>query len=543
MIRRVAILGGGVAGMSAAHELIERGFEVEVFERGSLPGGKARSIPVPGTSAAGRPELPGEHGFRFFPGFYRHLPDTMKRIPFADNPAGVFDNLVPTSEILLSREGGDDGVLLARFPSSLADIEAAIKGLFAPAEYGIPEAELFYFCQRLLLILSSCDERRLDEYERIPWWEFIGAASRSSAYQTCLARGLTRSLVAMRAEEASTRTVGAILIQLLLDLLDPFAAVDRVLNGPTNEVWIRPWLEYLRERGCTYRLGCRVTAIHCVDARITGVRVETPEGRVVEHAADYYLCCLPVEQVVPLLTPGIIAAAPSLADLHRLKTAWMNGIQFYLREDVPIARGHTLYIDSPWALTSISQGQFWRRPLEHYGDGAVRGVLSVDISDWDQPGVLYGLPARSLATREQIKDEVVAQIRGSLDPGRRRILDPDNIVAWFLDDSIVLPNPTGCANLEPLLLNTADSWRYRPEARTEISRFLVAADYVRTTTDLATMEGANEAARRAVNAILDDCGSSAPRCRLWPLEEPAVFLPAKTHDLLRFKLGLPPLLP
>ena len=32
--------------MSAAHELIERGFEVLVLERGRLAGGKARSISV-----------------------------------------------------------------------------------------------------------------------------------------------------------------------------------------------------------------------------------------------------------------------------------------------------------------------------------------------------------------------------------------------------------------------------------------------------------------------------------------------------------------
>ncbi|SLJ81199.1 amine oxidase [Mycobacteroides abscessus subsp. abscessus] len=75
------MLGGGVAGLTAAHELAERGFEVTVYERRAL-GGKARSIPVPGTAAGGRPELPGEHGFRFFPGFYQHIPDTMRRIPF-----------------------------------------------------------------------------------------------------------------------------------------------------------------------------------------------------------------------------------------------------------------------------------------------------------------------------------------------------------------------------------------------------------------------------------------------------------------------------
>lgn len=38
--KHVIILGGGVAGMSAAHELIERGFRVTVFENQKLwPGG------------------------------------------------------------------------------------------------------------------------------------------------------------------------------------------------------------------------------------------------------------------------------------------------------------------------------------------------------------------------------------------------------------------------------------------------------------------------------------------------------------------------
>ena len=82
MSPRVVVLGGGVGGLSAAHELIERGFEVTVYETRDRAGGKARSMPVPGSGSGGRPDLPGEHGFRFFPGFYRHLPDTMRRIPY-----------------------------------------------------------------------------------------------------------------------------------------------------------------------------------------------------------------------------------------------------------------------------------------------------------------------------------------------------------------------------------------------------------------------------------------------------------------------------
>src|ERR687891_1064650 len=103
---RVAILGGGVAGLTAAHELAERGFEVVVLEARDIPGGKARSLPVPGSGTGGRADLPAEHGFRFFPGFYRHRPDTMARIP--DGTRTAASHLVPATRILLARAGGRD---------------------------------------------------------------------------------------------------------------------------------------------------------------------------------------------------------------------------------------------------------------------------------------------------------------------------------------------------------------------------------------------------------------------------------------------------
>ena len=87
MTETVAVLGGGVAGLTAAHELAERGFAVTVYEARDRLGGKARSLPVPGSGTDGRGDLPAEHGFRFFPGFYRHVPDTMRRIG-VDGPPG-----------------------------------------------------------------------------------------------------------------------------------------------------------------------------------------------------------------------------------------------------------------------------------------------------------------------------------------------------------------------------------------------------------------------------------------------------------------------
>jgi geranylgeranyl pyrophosphate synthase len=74
---------------------------------------------------------------------------------------------------------------------------------------------------------------------------------------------------------------------------------------------------------------------------------------------------------------------------------------------------------------------------------------------------------------------------------------------------------------------------------TRISNFFLAADYIRTYTDLATMEAANEAGRRAVNGILDREDYSGAYCGVWPLEEPIALEPWRAYDSARFRLGLP----
>jgi uncharacterized protein with NAD-binding domain and iron-sulfur cluster len=221
----------------------------------------------------------------------------------------------------------------------------------------------------------------------------------------------------------------------------------------------------------------------------------------------------------------------------------MNGIQFYLRTDLPLANGHTVYLDSNWALTSVSQGQFWRGyDLSQYGNGLVSDILSVDISNWIAPGNVNGRPAQQAATRDEIKNEVWAQLKAALNGPDRVVLEDGNLVDWFLDPDIQLPNPGVVTNAEPLLINHAGSLALRPEAYTEVGNLMLAADYVRTYTDLATMEAANEAARRATNAILAMSGVHAPPCELWEFDIPEPMRHAQVLDRLRFRMGLPNLI-
>src|SRR5215213_6047748 len=176
---RVAILGGGVAGLSAAHELAERGFEVVVLEARDIPGGKARSLPVPGSGTGGRADLPAEHGFRFFPGFYRHLPDTMRRIPA---PGGsVADRLTGATRILLAQAGGRNEVLAgAHLPESLDDLGVLSRFLLeVMTGFGIPAHEHAWLMERMLTLLTSCDARRYEQWDLQSWWVYVRAEERS----------------------------------------------------------------------------------------------------------------------------------------------------------------------------------------------------------------------------------------------------------------------------------------------------------------------------------------------------------------------------
>jgi uncharacterized protein with NAD-binding domain and iron-sulfur cluster len=459
----------------------------------------------------------------------------MRRTPFGAH-GDVFGNLSVATRILLARAGRSEIVWVARHPENVDDLRVFLIELFTPL--GVPNDEIKFFVSRMLMVATSCGERRLGEYEALRWWDFIEAPRMSPAYQAYLGQGLTRSLVAMRAEESSVRTIGVILLQLLFGLIGPEQVFDRLLNGPTNEVWIAPWTAYLEKRGVRFHREVRVTGFELQAGRVRCAHAQQ-SGQPLEVEADWFIAAVPVEVMASLIDDDLKRAAPSIARLDRLRTRWMNGIQFFLRLDVPLAHGHAIYLDSPWALTSISQRQFWTSTdLSRYGDGTVGGILSVDISEWEAPGVVFGKPAME-CTAEEIKDEVWAQLKQHLNDGPQALIEDANLLAWFLDPSIEFPNPTTVTNLEPLLVNTAGSLRDRPEAQIEVPNLFLASDYVRTYTDIACMEAANEAARRAVNCLLVAAESGHAPAALWPLGEPGFLKPLQEIDRIRYRLGLP----
>lgn len=393
----------------------------------------------------------------------------------------------------------------------------------------------------MLVFLTSCDERREEVWERTPWWDFVRAERMSNEYRRILAVGITRNIVATKAEEASTRTVGTLGEAFVFNVLGRGAdgPPDRILNLPTNEAWIDPWEAHLRSLGLEFRIGWTVREVRYAGGRVSGVAVEGPDGAARTVTADHYVSALPVEHARRTWSAALRAADPMLGRCDKLETDWMTGIQFYLTERAELVHGHLNCIDSPWSLTAIQQAEHWpsRDFPADYGDGTAVDCLSVDISEWDKPGILYGKTAKQ-CTREEVAREVWAQLKASLNDTGKALLTDTALHSWFLDpgvDGIGTPHPT---NQDELLIHPVGTLYNRPSAGTRIPNFFLSGDYVAVDIDLATMEGANASARAAVNALLDRDGSDAARCAVHPMYRAPELEAAKRHDRWRYRLGL-----
>jgi 15-cis-phytoene desaturase len=599
MRQKVVIIGGGIGGLTAAHELVERDFDVTVYERRERCGGKAASSrleALPG-DAIGRP---AEHGFRFFPGWYRHLPDTMARIPF-ERLGGhhVSDRLVPCDDNRMLRYEGAPVPVILHPPRSADQAQSLLEFMRGMQEMGLSVGEAGQFLALLAGFLRLSPAKR-QELDAVSWLDFVGVKDRSDAFRAMMLAS-TRTLLAAKADQASAFTIASMAIRTLFGApLDR----DRTLDGPTSETWIDPWVRYLEGAGVVFKYGRELDSIvfdgqgprikaltffdareavknRCLRARARNETLVGEQARRLVDArpddaarqlearratptepveADHFVFALPAEQMAYYVNRSSMLTHydPGLRRIVALSSSmdWMAGIQFYLRSPLEAPRGHIVCMDSEWALTAIEQRRFWRDvSLPTW----MQAVLSVDISAWSRPGRFVPKEAYR-CTRDEIAREVWGQLAESFNRSARKEIFREALLvngtldarSYHLDNDIVeiydrkkqgaylraqsarlsaeellasastdTPFAFGDrlqVNSEPLLINRPGTLALRPEAATGVKNMFLAADYVRTATNLACMEAANEAGRLAVNAILQASGAREKPCETWTFE-------------------------
>ena len=197
----------------------------------------------------------------------------MERIPVGDGRSAA-DNLVQASRDEIALDGKAPIVVPAWFPRTLADVRVMLSDPKLIAELDLTPDDEEEFATRVWQLMTSSRERAVQEYERLPWSTYLGSKHQSEAFRRFLVgrahphargrhpgggehRGRRNRAHGARLRHRSARA----------------PSDDRLLCGPTNDVWLTPWLAHLRGAGVDYHLNAEVTAIHCDGERITGVTV------------------------------------------------------------------------------------------------------------------------------------------------------------------------------------------------------------------------------------------------------------------------------
>lgn len=582
---RVAIVGGGVAGLSLAHELSKHHFDVTVYEKDQSLGGLARSQ----LRAENDRLWPGEHGFRFYPAFYENLIDTLSEIPMGDateaQRACTVDKLLDgtgRAGIASERYGGVHSFRrqYPNFRELVSEMEGTIRSVNAhleqaegpetgdgPAEAAEPRrllrSDFLNYLERLLQfdVLSQPKKDELDDEIWMSWVNQGTCFGRYSRPFKDVVVSAPRSMVAMEPNKGSARILGAISTQLFYDLFAEEGTVDRVLKGPTSEVWLEPWKEHLERQGVRFVFGHKLERLEVRSDVLVSAAFETDSGtRTLEASTDFdeLVLALPVRAAVEHAqsmagkTSCMTLSALAEVDVDR-STAWMVGIQFFLNEDVSMSDvqgrdidGHMFYPHSDWALTSILQLQRWKKAESESGAELrtaylqklppdMKEILSVDVSDW----FTASSDAQRLAIHtepEQLVEHIWSQIASSLPANT---LDPSMRIGHHLDSGLSFAHGEW-TNPTPLLVHPPGDWQRRPASpRTGVRRLMLIGDYVRTQTGLASMEGANESGRMAAAILVGDPeGATRAESAGRPLFAPGVLMHARPVRVERVWLAV-----
>lgn len=505
--KTVIIIGGGVGGLTVAHELAERGgYNITIYEKNTVLGGKARSM-------MSKEGFPGEHSVRTVSLTYYHLQDTLRRIPFGNNKT-VFENIVRLpagSRKFLLFEKHDPVILPCYFPWTLKGIKEVTSFIKSMAKI-VPYKEILSFVYKLAKAGMMCPERRFDVLENMTWDDYLQVADKSAAFRYYLHR-LPEFYDAARGN-ANAKSMSMLIEKaLFLPLIHPIASqysTHDVFNAPSSDAFINPWVAYLQKLGVTIRTQCEAQSFSVHDGKVKSITMLI-DGKLQEITADIYVFAVPAEIMAKLAnTESIKTQIPSLAHLDKLHTEASSGIQFFNMnsDNQRFPKGWTAFLDSPWTIVGLYQSKaIWP---DYELQPPVKGVLTLTWSNFDVPGVVYNKPAKE-CTAEEIKEEVLAQVR--MHKGTE-FMDDLNIHSWHIDPEIVFAPNNGpvLAHKAPLFVQFPGTYQYQPDAFTEADNLFLAADYVRTTYDLTTMEAANEAGRRAVNAILVSTNSPSNLC-------------------------------
>jgi hypothetical protein len=483
---RVTVAGGGLAGLSAALRLAERGYKVKLYEQKPWLGGDLASRPAPGVELDVYPHM----YLSWYHNFWRLLEDAT-----GDDRSERFREVEGVKQLRRGEFPRFTGLTDTYSPRHL--IQNLFSGVGSPADMLV-----FAYAGIDLLAERLNPTMRLDNVS-------VTGFLQARPYMTERAAKAFDSFIttvwAIPSYLTSAEDYQSYLGYSVVDHTPPFW----LANGSALRQVIGPITDALEAHGVEIVREVQVSGVSCTDGRATEVRLQKAEfddgsdtwrgvGEVRHEKIEELVLAVPPDVLLRLIRAGgrgtrLIDAEPKLAEVSRLRSQRIPILHLYFREKlkhIPI-EPVGLY-DSKYALAFTDISQTWQDVAEFAG----RTVLSLSASD------PFGLPGT-----EDPHDDAYAMLAELAE-----YLDFDPGGAWgessAIDWELTRFEPNSDAEL---FVNETGTDVWRPAAAFDtLENVAFAGDFCANRIGMTTIESAVTTGLEAAGVIVRRRGVGAP---------------------------------
>lgn len=512
---QVTVAGGGIAGLSAALRLAERGYRVKVIEPTDRLGGNLGSRSgVGGVEHDVYPHM--------YLNWYRNLWRLLGDVTGAD-PKSSFTPYETVWQLRRDEYPRFAGTRDAYSPWNLAHVLENLRSGVAPP------ADMFVFGYASVDLLAERMHTtvQLDEMS-------VSAFLHARPYMTDRAAEAYNSFItAVWALPSYLTSATDYQEYLEYCLADPTPAFW-LPRGPAGKVVIEPLVAALRSAGVEIVQGVRVAGVSCRERRVEEIELErggvdpvsgewTASGSDSERAwrepVDELILAVPPMDLSRLVRTGdtggrIVELAPKMAELSTLRAHPIPIVHLYLKRKLRSLPAEPVGLSgSSLALAFTDISQTWSG-VDAFRD---RTVLALSSSD------PYGLP------RTSPEDDAMAMLREAA-----AYLDFDPGAAWGASAEIDWDRTRYSSNADAkLFINAVGTDPWRPPTRCEgIANLSFAGDFCASKIGMTTIESAVTSGLEAARVIVDRRGFGEPVQVLQPRS-----LPTALYLWLRYALG------
>lgn len=529
--RTAAVYGAGIAGLAAAHELAQRGWEVRVFELNPEAGGFFRSARLDSDGG-----VPSEYSWHGIGPWYHNVFDVMKQIPF-DADGSVYERAL--SRPICFGVAPDQGQ--AQFDDT--GVFPDVARMFRMTRLDVVRWAWLMLKTWTANLRSEGDYATRNAAEQ---WARVLTPTAAATWAACFGPWVGSDWTRVSLHQA-----GLFFRRQLITrpshahMADPEGPAWSqgarsgwlLLRGPSSEFWFERWVRHLQSMGVRFQFDCSLQRLALEHGRIAHSLLEN--GQRVE--ADAHVLAINPFAAAEVLarTPGLSGVEP----LHCFGPLIQDGphtqvafrIEFGERICWPRPRCAVVVADSEFNITLFAQEQAWW-PEVPLGEG-VASLWTATACVSSVPGRVHGEPLER-CTRQQFIDEVTAQLMRceALDRLVRSANDGRGLASFPIRRIEIWHEWTfstdGIKHRQPKWVNTTHTQQWLPPQRTSLPNLALAGAHTRTEADVWSIEAAVESGRRAAQVF-------EPGVRVLPQYRPRLLGALGRMDDVLFRHGGP----